>query len=148
MWPVTRMLAAFAIAAILPGCGGQGRPSPVATADTATTADPSPAPAPTPRARRATLTTTPLTSPAGASSQLSRAVRGDDGQLYLSWVEKRSDGAHTLRFASLEEAGWSAARTIATGHNWFVNWADFPSLAVSQDGRLAAHWLERNGESD
>ncbi|RMG46335.1 MAG: exo-alpha-sialidase [Acidobacteria bacterium] len=40
---------------------------------------------------------------------------------------------------------WSAPRTIAEGEDWFVNWADFPSLAVGEDGRLIAHWLVRTG---
>ena len=37
-------------------------------------------------------------------------------------------------------------RTIAEGTNWFVNWADFPSMTVLPDGSLAAHWLVRSGE--
>jgi len=36
-------------------------------------------------------------------------------------------------------------RTIATGEDWFVNWADFPSLAIFPDSSMAAHWLARSG---
>src|SRR5262249_33875689 len=38
--------------------------------------------------------------------------------------------------------GWSAPRTVATGTNFFVNWADVPSVVRLADGSLAAHWLE------
>ncbi|MCH8854177.1 MAG: exo-alpha-sialidase, partial [Planctomycetes bacterium] len=41
--------------------------------------------------------------------------------------------------------GWSGARTIARGQDWFVNWADFPSMAALADGTLAAHWLAKSG---
>jgi hypothetical protein len=41
--------------------------------------------------------------------------------------------------------GWSESRTIAEGENWFVNWADFPSVIALRDGSLAAHWLVKSG---
>jgi hypothetical protein len=50
-----------------------------------------------------------------------------------------------LRFAVREARAWSQPRTIATGENWFVNWADFSSLAVFADHTLAAHWRVKNG---
>lgn len=72
---------------------------------------------------------------------------GPDGRAYLSWVEPAADSAHALRFAVLEAGGWSAPRTIAQGKDWFVNWADFPSLVVLPGGRMAAHWLQRSGKN-
>lgn len=72
---------------------------------------------------------------------------GPDGRAYLSWVEPAADSAHALRFAVLEGGRWSAPRTIASGRDWFVNWADFPSLAVLPGNRMAAQWLQRSGES-
>jgi hypothetical protein len=32
---------------------------------------------------------------------------------------------------------------IAQGEDWFVNWADFPSLAVNENS-MAAHWLRKS----
>jgi hypothetical protein len=63
----------------------------------------------------------------------------------LSWIEA-ADSGHALRFAAWSDAGWSVPRTIARGRDWFVNWADFPSLIQLRDGTLAAHWLQRNGD--
>jgi hypothetical protein len=34
---------------------------------------------------------------------------------------------------------------VAEGENWFVNWADFPSVIALADGSLAAHWLVKSG---
>lgn len=86
-----------------------------------------------------------LPSPAGAgSAQPNLAVSPDGQQVYLSWIERLGEGRFSLRFAVKEGAGWSAPRVIAEGTNWFVNWADFPSMVVLPDGSLAAHWLVKS----
>lgn len=97
-------------------------------------------------AASAPLAARDLVSPApGQSGQPNLAV-GPDGRVWLSWVEKTPDGGHRLRFASRAPKGdWSAPGTAAEGSGWFVNWADFPSLAVVGDGALAAHWLVKSG---
>ncbi len=83
----------------------------------------------------------PVASPAGPGSaqpQLSSSERG----LLLSWVEK--DGAKaTLRFAERTPAGWSAPRTVASGTDWFVNWADVPSVVRLENGTIVGHWLQK-----
>jgi len=66
------------------------------------------------------------------------------GQVFLSWVEPAGDG-HRLRFATLRGDEWSEPRTVAQGADWFVNWADVPSVIATDDGRMAAHWLEKSG---
>ena len=86
-----------------------------------------------------------IPSPAGPGSGQPNLVAGPDGHIYLSWLEPRGGTEVRLRFATRQGGGWSAPRTIAAGSNWFVNWADFPSLAVLPDGSLAAHWLAKSG---
>lgn len=91
-----------------------------------------------------------LPSPAGAGSGQPNLAVSPDGRAYLSWIERLGEGHFSLRFATLEKAtsgkyGWSAPRVIAEGSNWFVNWADFPSMIALPDGSLAAHWLVRRG---
>jgi hypothetical protein len=82
-------------------------------------------------------------SPAAAGSgqpQLSTSDRG----VILSWVERDADRA-TLKYSERTAAGWSAARAVASGTDWFVNWADVPSVLRLDDGTLAAHWLQKSG---
>jgi hypothetical protein len=82
------------------------------------------------------------TSPAGPNSgqpQLTSSSRG----LLLSWVEQDGPTA-TLRFSERTPSGWSAARTVAAGTDWFVNWADVPSVVRLEDGTLVGHWLQKN----
>ncbi|HEX6852167.1 MAG TPA: sialidase family protein [Candidatus Polarisedimenticolaceae bacterium] len=83
--------------------------------------------------------------PAAPGSAEPSVETGADGRVYLSWIEPVASGGHALRFAAWEGTRWSGARTVAHGTDWFVNWADFPSLAVLEDGTLAAHWLRKTG---
>lgn len=70
-----------------------------------------------------------------------------DGRVILSWVEKVDEKNYALRTTVLDRTGWSRSRTVAQGDNWFVNWADFPSVIALKDGTLAAHWLVKSGSA-
>ncbi|HKY04057.1 MAG TPA: sialidase family protein, partial [Blastocatellia bacterium] len=87
----------------------------------------------------------PIASPAGPPSGEPNLFTAPDGRVFLSWIEKISDNRHALRFSVRDKAGWSAPRTIAEGGDWFVNWADFPSMLALADGTLAANWLSKSG---
>jgi hypothetical protein len=93
---------------------------------------------------QAALTVSETDSPAGADSREPELFSTADGRVILSWVEKRGEKVYALRFAVRDASGWSEARTVAEGDDWFVNWADFPSVALA-DGSLAAHWLVKSG---
>jgi hypothetical protein len=88
---------------------------------------------------------TEIPSPAAPGSGEPNLATGPDGKVYLTWIEPAADSAHALRWSALDGAQWTAPRTIATGRDWFVNWADFPALAVLPGGSMAAHWLQRSG---
>lgn len=84
-----------------------------------------------------------ITSPAGPNSaqpQLTVSPRG----VLMSWIERTGDLA-TLKFAERTRDGWTAARTVASGRDWFVNWADVPSVLRLADGSLYGHWLQKSG---
>ena len=84
-----------------------------------------------------------IASPAGPGSaqpQLTVSSRG----VLLSWIERSGDVA-SLKFAERTKDGWSAARTVSTGRDWFVNWADVPSVLRLADGSLYGHWLQKSG---
>lgn len=86
-----------------------------------------------------------MASPADAGSGQPNLAVSRDGQVYLSWIERLGEGKFSLRFAVKKGDGWTAPRVIAEGSNWFVNWADFPSMIALPDGSLAAHWLVKSG---
>ena len=77
-----------------------------------------------------------LPAPAGASQpQLTSSSRGT----ILSWVEQNGATA-TLRFAQRTGTEWSAARTVASGSDWFLSDADVPTVQRLADGTLVAAW--------
>lgn len=102
------------------------------------------------RTVRSEATQLPLTiqasnSPAGVDSREPELSATSDDRIILSWVERVGDKRYALRFATREGAIWTTAQTVAEGENWFVNWADFPSVIALTDGSLAAHWLVKSG---
>lgn len=85
-----------------------------------------------------------IDSPARAASGEPNLFVDSRGKIYLSWIEAAGDRGHALRFSSREANRWTEPHTISEGENWFVNWADFPSLIVASDGTMAAHWLAKS----
>lgn len=85
-------------------------------------------------------------SPATGDSREPDLTATPDGRIILSWVEKLDAKRYALRATVRDQKGWSATRTVAEGDNWFVNWADFPSVIGLNDGSLAAHWLVKSGK--
>ena len=86
-----------------------------------------------------------LASPAGPNSSGPQLTVSGKGVL-LSWTEREGATSH-LKFAERTSTGWSRVRTAASGADWFVNWADVPSVLRLADGTLAAHWLQKSGPS-
>lgn len=85
----------------------------------------------------------PLPTPAAIPSGEPFLASDADGGVHLTWLERRSDSTYALRYATLSGDTWSAPRTIAERPDFFVNWADFPSVTVADNGALFAHWLQR-----
>jgi hypothetical protein len=85
-----------------------------------------------------------IQSPAGADSAQPQLTSSGD-RAVLSWLE--TGGPHTqLKFAERTARGWSEVRLVASGDDFFANWADLPSVLRLHDGRrtLVAHWLRMN----
>lgn len=92
-----------------------------------------------------TLTLQPLPSPAADASAQPQLTTSPDGAI-LSWLENA--GSQTaLKFAERTASGWSEARLVAAGDDFFVNHADVPSVLRLADRTLVAHWLQMTGAS-
>lgn len=68
--------------------------------------------------------------------------------LLLSWLEavpNTKDSA--LRFSVYRAGKWSPPRTVAQRGDFFINWADFPSIVEDAKGTMFAHWLQKSGSS-
>ncbi|WP_420317856.1 hypothetical protein [Ekhidna sp.] len=81
-----------------------------------------------------------IESPTGSNASLPYLIKGGDSRLYMSWVEKRDSGWIDLKYSILSSDSWSAPELIASGNDWFVNWADYPMMAVDNKGNMIAHF--------
>jgi hypothetical protein len=88
-----------------------------------------------------TLVATPST-PGARFPNLAAAA--DGRTVVLSWLEPGSGEEFRLRYARWQDSRrWGTPVEVAAGKDWFVNWADFPSVVPSNTGPWAAHWLQQ-----
>lgn len=92
-----------------------------------------------------TATTSPIefASPAADSCAEPFLFTDRNGIVYLSWIEKIGTDSK-LKFSSFVNDTWTKSIDIASGNNWFVNWADYPVIAGNGNGYLMAHYLEKS----
>ncbi len=81
----------------------------------------------------------PVNAPSGPNSNLPRLTASERG-IILSWVERVGATAH-LKFAERTSSGWSEPGRVASGDNWFLSYADPPTVLRRPDGTLVANWL-------
>lgn len=72
----------------------------------------------------------------------------DSGTVYLSWLQPGENQQFSVMYAvgspsSQNSFTWSDLTTVITSPDFFVNWADFPSVVGFDGAPLAAHWLAK-----
>ena len=85
-----------------------------------------------------------LSTPNGSMSPFIRTSRSNITT--LNWLEPFEDG-HKIVFTTFENK-WAKPKTVTSGDNWFINWADFPSVINLKNDKYAAHWLVKSGSSN
>lgn len=93
----------------------------------------------------ADITRTPLAieSPADSASAEPYLFTDKNGIVYLSWIAKEGQNS-TLKYSSLHNEKWSESAVIATGNDWFVNWADYPVIATDGSNNMISHFLQKS----
>ena len=84
-----------------------------------------------------------IESPTGDNSAQPFLFSGE--KTLLSWIESQGDSIFSLKYSELKNEKWDSAKTITSGTNWFVNWADFPAIA-EQNGNVLSHFLQMSAE--
>ena len=85
----------------------------------------------------------PLPTEVGAQEA---SLTSKDGILYMTWMENVNTQTKVM-FSMKTAIGWSEPTPVHIGHDLFVNWADFPSIAILSDTTIAVHWLQKIGKS-
>jgi hypothetical protein len=87
---------------------------------------------------------TAVETPAAAGARFPHLAGGVQGTpTLMSWLEPAAEGEFHLRHARWSNGAWTEPATIATGRDWFINWADFPSVVPVTPTLWAAHWLQQ-----
>jgi hypothetical protein len=84
-----------------------------------------------------------IAAPAAAGSRYPHLAQAPDGGVVMSWLEPTADGGFALRYSAWAGSKWTRPRTVSSGHDWFVNWADFPSVVPLGKRAWGAHWLQQ-----
>ena len=66
-----------------------------------------------------------------------------NGNLSLTWISSDQDMNANLNFRQFIDNKWTDSKTFANGSDWFVNWADFPTHAISGD-RILTSYLKKS----
>jgi len=86
---------------------------------------------------------TVIPSPAASGSRYPNLAAGGAGEIVLSWLQPSPGTGFALQHSSWDGAAWTKQRTVTAGSDWFINWADFPSVVPVTAGTWAAHWLQQ-----
>lgn len=65
------------------------------------------------------------------------------GEMNISWVESE-EGNAKFQYANIERIPVDNPTLIASGDNWFINWADYPQVAAFENGNLMAVFLQKS----
>ena len=92
-----------------------------------------------------------IDNPSSLNSTFPRLYTDNTGSVHMSWIHQVDEVAE-LRIATLSRRvsrkrpikfEWSSYTSVAKSDDWFVNWADFPSVIGLNGTPMAAHWLDK-----
>lgn len=81
--------------------------------------------------------------PTESGSRYPYLTTDENGKVFMSWLLSIDEGIHALQYASFEGRNWEVAKTTLIDHDFFVNWADFPSIVTREGNPVAMHWLKK-----
>ena len=84
-----------------------------------------------------------LNNPAAIGSEYPNLHQDDSGMITMSWISGIEEEIYAIEFSTYSDEGWSPSRTVGLSNNYFVNWADFPSVVSKGGYVVAAHWLRK-----
>ena len=77
------------------------------------------------------------------NSNAQPSLTSNNGSLALTWISSDTDMSASLNFSQFKNEKWTNPQTLAIGSDWFINWADFPTHAISGD-RVLTSYLKKS----
>jgi len=88
-------------------------------------------------------TTVKEMSPPVSEDSMQPYLSVNGSELLMSWTEQENDSVFALYFSKLNDGKWSEKSVIKQGEDWFVNWADFPSIYGINEN-LISYYLKKS----
>ena len=73
------------------------------------------------------------------NSNAQPSLVSNNGSVSLTWISSDDDMNANLNFRQFKDENWTNTQTLAIGSDWFINWADFPTHAISGDLVLTSY---------
>ena len=80
--------------------------------------------------------------PFGEGSRYPHLAKIHSGGLLVSWLEPIDSTTFGLYWSEFGKGKWSEPGLIYSSKDFFINWADFPSIFELNDSTLVTHWPE------
>ena len=84
-----------------------------------------------------------LTSPADTGSRFPYLHQDENGKIYMSWLMGIEEDMFALQYSTYDNGRWTMPGTVKVGTDFFVNWADHPTVIGYEGEVVAAHWLKK-----
>jgi len=82
-------------------------------------------------------------SPPVSENSIQPYLSANGSELLFTWTEQENDSLSALYFSKFDHNKWTEKTLIKKGQNWFVNWADFPSVAGDKE-HLISYYLKKS----
>ncbi len=82
-------------------------------------------------------------NPAEPGSRYPSIVTDAAGHLGMSWTMAVGEDLHAVQVAMMSPDGWTSPSTAIVSPDLFVNWADYPTMAIWEGEPVAVHWLKK-----
>lgn len=84
-----------------------------------------------------------ISNPAETGSRAPYLHSNDGETVFMSWLSRIDEGMYAMEYAIHNDGRWQEPGLIHIGSDFFVNWADFPSITSLGQKPVAAHWLKK-----
>lgn len=84
-----------------------------------------------------------MNNPADSGSRYPYLHVDETGKMYMSWLVPIEEDIATVQYSTYDDERWTLPKTVHIDTDFFVNWADFPSIVGYNGTALAAHWLKK-----
>lgn len=84
-----------------------------------------------------------MNNPADIGSRYPHLFTDNTGLVYLSWMIALEEDLYAIQYSTHDGEFWTMPQTVEVSTNFFVNWADFPSVIGYNGEVTAAHWLRK-----